>query len=424
MSESTHQLEPPALSSDETQPAVEFTFCAPREDVIAQIINKIAEDSEANGTELCKLRPKDFAERVLNGKDVAIDDGDWVQPVFCEEGGVWRLSRLEVLYRVRHARSVPYPAFVDFVHAATDVSESPDPALSNAFAEFAAASIRRVDARITEFERENDQALSRANILTSINVTTKQLEGILKVDLKNLKLLALEESEYDFGCGGLSELHEQAWGKFGAFALDDIKPTLGDLEDAFNEEPAHPFQYASPETPQGFAYKPLVAKYNHDLKFARGFIDDFKRAQVKSDAAQGEFKLSEDFCLYLIGVGYAPFARDSMAAWREANPEANKRIRKMGVDLIREALEVGMTICLEVSFMDKEVQWLYDELPNLRGKLQKQGGLSGSAAVPISMIGKVILDAARESSVKDREEAQSARDRAEAQSFSVSTGPT
>jgi len=75
-----------------------------------------------------------------------------------------------------------------------------------------------------------------------------------------------------------------------------------------------------------------------------------------------------------------------MAAWREQHPEASGAVRRCGLQLIREALAVGLGICLEVSFDDSDVQWLLEELPHLDGRLYKQGGISGSSALPHSLV--------------------------------------
>jgi len=366
---------------------------SPKEHDVAEILRDFAARSPANRPELCALEPKAFAEQVINGK-VAVDDGDWVQPIYRREGGGWHLSRLEVLYRVRDASKVPFPAFVNFVHSATDQAKTPDPEMRSAFEGYAISSIRRVDERLSNLDAEHRQALEQAAILTCVNVTAKQLEAVLEVPVANPQLLALEETEYDNAPGRLQELRLRAWAKFGAFFLDDIKPTLADVMSSLvvlKEGDASPGEYTPPLTPGGQPYKPLVDRYNHDLPFARRFIADFRHAREQTPSAQAELKLAEDFCLYLIGVGYAPFARAAMADWREANPQLSAAVRRAGVELIRDALDAGMGICLEVSFEDDDVQWLHNELPQLDGRLSKQGGRSGPAALPHSMVEKVML---------------------------------
>lgn len=67
------------------------------------------------------------------------------------------------------------------------------------------------------------------------------------------------------------------------------------------------------------------------------------------------------------------------------------RIRRCGVALIRDALAAGMGICFEVSFDDADVQWLTALIPELDRSLVKQGGQSGSAALPHSMTAEALL---------------------------------
>lgn len=358
------------------------------EALVSERLQEYAARAAANLPDLCSLEPKAFAERVING-GVAIDDGDWVQPLYRRTGGDWHLSKLEVLFRVSDAKRVPFPAFPNFVKAATDESPDPDPYLRGAFRSHAVASLRRVDARLSQLKYKQRAAMAKAGLLTTLNFTAKQLDAALSVPLENGKLLALEETEYDDAPApeSLSKLRLRLWQNLGAFSLDDVKPTLSEVEACASGRLA----YSPPLTPEGVPFKALRTRYNHDFAFARRFIADFEAARREHPTAKAELKLDEEFCCYLIGVGHAPFARDTMAAWREAQPEASDAARRAGLQLIREALDAGMGIVLEVSFEDGDVQWLYEELPELDGRLFKQGGRSGSAALPYSLLEAQLL---------------------------------
>jgi len=331
------------------------------------------------------LEPKEFVRRVILGA-VAVDSGDWLQPLYRQERGTWRLCKLEVLFRLRDPTRIPFPAFMNFVQAATDHSDAPDTELRAAFEDLVVASVQRVDKYLSAMSREDLQDMRKAGIFMSINVTAKQLRSVLAVPLRCPDLIALEETEYDNEPDALTQLRLQAWTKFRALSLDDVLPTLADLEDSGSLAQT----YVEPRVPlNGDSYKALPRKYNHDIPFARRFIRDFRRAREMHPDAQAEVKLSEDFCCYLIGVGHAPFARSAMSEWRSANIEASQSIRRIGLELIREAVVAGMTVCLEVSFADEDISWLCEAAPELVGQLCKQGGMSGPMAIPLSMVGTV-----------------------------------
>jgi len=254
--------------------------------------------------------------------------------------------------------------------------------LRGSFCNHAVASMQRVDTRLSQLDLDVRASLEAAGILTYLNFTAKQLRAALEAPLAHAKLLGIEETEYDDAPEGLTELRAETWSKFGALALDDVKPTLDEVE-------AHlgaPLACRPPLAPDGRPFKALQRTYNHGLSCARRFIADYVCAKRRHPSAQGELKLDEEFCCYLIGVGHAPFARSAMAAWRRENMEVSMAIREMGVQLIEQALAAGMAICLEVTFADEDVQWLLEAVPALEGRLFKQGGLSGSAALPQSLV--------------------------------------
>lgn len=109
------------------------------------------------------------------------------------EDGEWKLRGLEVLYRMSDARRVPFPAFVNFVKAASDQTSNPDGDLRNAFEAHTSASLRRVDERLTSFGERRLEGMSSAGLLTAVNVTAKQLPAIVRLPLRNPKLLAVED---------------------------------------------------------------------------------------------------------------------------------------------------------------------------------------------------------------------------------------
>lgn len=353
---------------------------------VTDCLQRYAKGAAQNVPDLCHLEPKAFVEQVING-GLAIDGGDWVQPLFRQLDGIWHLHKFEVLYRMSDARSVPFPAYVNFVKAASDQSLAPDLDLREAFRAQAVSSLRRVDAQLSQLRATQRSAMADAGLLTSLNFTAKQLEAILSVPLENGKLLAAEETEYDSPPDNLSAVRHQVWERLGALCLDDVKSTLAEVA-AYAEGP---LDYKPPLTPGGAPFKPLPESYNHDFAFAHGFMSDFEQTRRSNPEATGNLKLDEEFCCYFIGVGHAPFARAAMAQWREEHPVTARAVRRAGLELIREALAVGMGVVLEVSFEDSDVQWLYAELPELDGILCKQGGQSGSAALPISLVGAELL---------------------------------
>jgi len=359
----------------------------PREAFVAQQLKDYARRGPRNERSICDLPPEAFSEQVLLGElsRLAMDGGDSVQPLYKKVEGLWLLSALEVLYRFRSADSVPYPAFVNFVRAASDQSASPREDLRASFRSHALRSLRRVDARLSLLDHSLRSEMVASGLLTTLNFTAKQLEAAVAQPLHNPELIGLEETEYDDEPASLSELRHKAWLKFGMLSLDDVQPTL------VQAYASAPLAYSPPRTPAGGPFKPLASGYRHDLAFARRFVEDFRRAREGNPSAKASLKFSEEFCLYLLGVGYAPFSRASMAAWREENPEASEAVRKAGVELIRAALDAGMDLCLEVSFDDAEVEWLLEEVPELEGRMSKQGGLSGPIALPYSMVEKEIL---------------------------------
>merc|ERR1719277_2742792 len=87
------------------------------EDFVADCLQHHALNSAKNSPDLCALEPKAFVKQVIEGGR-AVDDGDWVQPLLRQKDGAWQLYKFEVLYRLSDARGVPFPAFVNFVHAA------------------------------------------------------------------------------------------------------------------------------------------------------------------------------------------------------------------------------------------------------------------------------------------------------------------
>jgi len=351
---------------------------------VAQKVIEYADQAPTNDRALCQLQPEEFQEKVING-NVAVCDGDWVQPLYAQVDGKWLLNKFEVLFRLTDAKCVPYPAFVDWVVAASDQSPKKSEQLQGKFCDFAVAVLLRVDARVGVWSAAQREAALAASLLTTLNFTTKQLEAAIAAPVKYPELLGLEETEYDNEPAGLSELRLAAWRKFASYSLDDVKPSQADvaaLGSAFADAP--------PLTPQGKPFKVLPARYNHDFSAARQFIADFRRARAEHPEAKGDFKLAEDFCCYLIGVGYAPFARASLAEWRERNPEASAGIRRLGLELIKEALDAGLHVVLEVSFEDEDVAWLHEAIPDLGGRLLKQGGLSGPRAVPHSLLGSFL----------------------------------
>jgi hypothetical protein len=356
------------------------------EGLVAECFKKHALSFSKNLPDLCKLEPKEFVERVIEG-NLAIDDGDWIQPIFKKRRGVWLLHKFEVLYRMNDAFGVPFPAFVNFVKTASDQSSNADPDLRQAFRNHAVASLRRVDARVSQLKAKQRAAMIELGILTNLNFTAKQMEAVLTVPLQNSKLLAVEETEYDDAPQNLSAVRHGIWQRMGALSLDDVKPTKAEVA-AYADGPLN---YNPPRTPSGAPFKPLAETYNHDFAFARRFIRDFQRARQDNPSAKADLKLDEEFCCYLIGVGHAPFARQAMAQWREQYPQASEAARNAGLDLIREALVAGMGICLETSFEDDEVQWLRDRVPELDRRLYKQGGRSGAAALPHSMFESELL---------------------------------
>jgi hypothetical protein len=348
---------------------------------LAERLQDYASRCATNQQDLCELEPRAFAQQVISS-EVAADGGSWVQPIYRKVGLDWQLSKCEVLYRLSDARGVPFPAFVNFVKAATDETPNPDPDLRGAFCAHAVTSLHRVDGWLSQLGAAKRNAMASAGLMLNFNVTAKQLESALLAPLQNRVLISLEETEYDAEPANLSEIRQKAWQTFAGLSIDDVKPTFSEVV-AFTEEPVC---YTPPVTPTGKPFKPLALRYNHDIAFTRRFISEFQRAREANPSAQSDLKLDEEFCCYLIGVGHAPFSRSAMADWRQRHPGASKAVRALGVALIREALEAGMGICLEVSFDDAEVQWLVDELPHLRGRLFKQGGRSGSVAVPPTLL--------------------------------------
>merc|ERR1719203_1262335 len=132
----------------------------------------------------------------MNGR-LAIDNGDWAQPLFKRTGETWQLHKVEVLYRLSDPQKVPFPAFVNFVKAASDQSPDPDPDLRVAFLSHAVSSLQRMDTFLSCLQASHRAAMEKAGFLTSLNFTAKQLEAVLSVPLQNGKLLAVEETEYD-----------------------------------------------------------------------------------------------------------------------------------------------------------------------------------------------------------------------------------
>jgi len=356
------------------------------EEIIAERLVRHAQGRSANLPDLCRLEPKTFVEKVILG-NLSVDDGDWVQPMFRRTNGIWQLQSFEVLYRMSDASGVPFPAFVNFVKASTDQSSEEDADLRQAFRMHALSSLQRVDARLSQLGALQRMAMSSTGLLTHLNFTAKQLDVILSVPLENGKLLAAEETEYDMPPENLSAVRQEVWQVLGALSLDDVKPTLGEIM-AFSDIP---LKYKPPCTPGGTPYKPLSEAYTHDFSFARGFIADFQQARKANATAVGNLKFDEEYCCYFIGVGHAPFSRIAMKQWRDEHPVFSQVLRKAGVELIREALAAGMGVCLEVSFEDIDVQWLLFELPELEGRLCKQGGRSGPAALPHSLLEKELL---------------------------------
>jgi len=356
------------------------------EALVSERLKRRSAEFADNRPEICALDPQSFAKQVIEGQ-LAFDGGNWVQPLFKRRGGAWHLCKLEVLYRMSDATRVPFPAFVNFVAASSDQSPNPDPELRRTFCGLAIRSMQRIDELLSKLGAVHRRALAKARLLTALNVTAKQLREALRTPLTNSKLMAIEETEYDDEPHDISELRQTAWRTFGAYSLDDVKPTLSDIFGGM----ATPPPYEAPRTPQGQPFKPLATVYRHDFAFARRFIEDFKVAVAADPTAEAEIKLDEEFCCYLIGVGHAPFAREAMRRWSEDYPEASAVIRAAGVRLIQEALLAGMGICFEVSFEDSDVQWLFEALPELEGCLLKQGGLSGSMALPSSFIADDLL---------------------------------
>lgn len=358
------------------------------EESVAERLQKHAQGSSGtNQPDMCRLEPKAFVEQVIKG-GLAVDNGDWVQPLFRRKDGRWQLHQLEVLYRVRDAFGVPFPAFVNFVKAASDQSPNPDPELRQAFRKHALASLQRVDARLSNLAPTQRAAMVKLGLLTNLNFTAKQLDAALSISLENAQLLGLEETEYDAPPEDLSNVRYEVWQRLGGLALDDVKPTLADIA-AFADAP---LDYEPPCVPStGTPYKPLPSAYNHDVAFARGFIADFKRARQDKPDAKGDLKFDEEFCCYFICVGHAPFSRELMAQWRENHPVAFRALRAVGLSLMKEAMDAGMGVVFEVSFEDTDVQWLHDEFPELDGRLAKQGGRSGSTALPHSLFETELL---------------------------------
>jgi len=361
----------------------------PPEARVAQQLQDYAARSSRNERAVCELEPQAFAEQVLLGKlgRAAVDGGDSAQPLFRKVGGVWRLGGLEVLYRFRSADGVPFPSFVNFVRAASDQSAEPCDRLRASFRSHAMRSLRRVDARLSLLDSEMRHAMASAGLLTTLNFTAKQLQTAVAQPLHNPELLGLEETEYDDEPAALSEVRRSAWQKFGMLALDDVHPTLAEVQ---AHAPAQ-FTYEPPRTPAGGAFKPWPAEYRHDLAFARRFVADFACTRATCPRAKASLKLSEEFCCYLIGVGYAPFSRQCMSAWRKAHPEASAAVRAAGLELISEAIDAGIGICFEVSFDDSDVEWLLKAIPALENHMSKQGGMSGSIALPYSLVERDIL---------------------------------
>jgi len=371
-----------AVSCCEVHSVESLTIVDPahEEAVVADCLERHAQSTIKNLPDLCRLEPEAFVEKVIKG-GLAVDDGDWVQPLFSRKNGIWSLHHFEVLYRMSDAFGVPFPAFVNFVKSASDQCSHPDPKLKEDFRQYAASSLQRVDARLSQISVAGREAMEKSGIFTNLNFTAKQLDLALSVPLENGKLLAAEETEYDAPPDDLSLVRHEVWLRLGALSLDDVMPTLADVAKYADI----PLDYEPPCTPARAAYKPLPLQYNHDLTFARSFIADFRKARQDDPKAKGDLKLDEVFCCYLIGVGHAPFARTAMAKWREQNPIASAALRRAGVELIREAMAAGMGIVLEVSFDDSDVHWLVDELPELENCLMKQGGRSGSTALPHSI---------------------------------------
>lgn len=351
------------------------------ESIVVERLQVFASQAGTNLPELCSLPPKEFAERVIKGGH-AVDSGDWVQPLYRKDvSGEWQLSKLEVIYRLKDAMRVPYPAFVDFVSASSDQCTEPDPDLRAAFRDHAVASLLRVDERLSDLRPEHRTAMEDAQLFIAVNFTAKQMSDILPLTLKNPNLICIEETEYDMEPASMSETRGHVWRKVASLSLDDVKLTLPDIR-PFAEEA---FEFRPPLTPAGAPYKPLVQSYIHDLAFARRFISDFKAVKRDVPTARSDLKVDEELCLYLIGIGHAPFSEKAMTVWREANPVASQAIRRAAIALLQEALAVGMDIVLEVTFQDSHIEWLLEELPALHGRLLKQGGGSGSAALPLSL---------------------------------------
>lgn len=375
-------------SSDFTdpEPAVEASPRSLLEATVAARLRRYADTAPPNDRQLCTLNPEAFARTVLRG-NVSVDDGDWVQPLFQLRDGVWELRKMEVVYRITDPRGVPFPSFVDLVKAATDETENPDVKLRAAFGEHLVASIQRVDTRLSQLSDWQRAWMSEQRMVIQLNATAKQLEAALNVNVCHRHLIALEETEYDLPPPDLRLLRLRVWKAFGAFSLDDVKPTVSELE-AFAD---NAFTYQPARTSQGADFKALPKEYTHGIHCAREFIAHFAEAKRAWPAARAELKFDEVFCCHALGVGHAPFARGVMAQWREDHPEAFKAAKRCARELIGEALAAGLGICFEVSFEDAEVQWLLQDLPALGAVLLKQGGESGPLALPLSLLGPELL---------------------------------
>lgn len=376
--------QPEAADEQRLQPV---PFRLPEEAEVAKQMKEYVKTAPSNPPSLASLDPVSFVKRVLIGDDAdegerAIDDGDSAQPIFFRMDGSWLLHSAEILYRVRDPNKVPFPAFVSFVQAASDVSKDVNQELRDAFQQHSTASLRRVDALLSEMQPALRDNLEREGFRFHLNFTSRQLEGALALPIENPKLIALEETEYDMEPEGMPEVRRRVWERFGYLSLDDVQATMADVRTFADVE----FEYGPPLTPSGHPYKPMLTEYRHDFPRARQFMADFAKVRSEFPDARSSLKLNEEFCCYILGVGYAPFSRAAMADWRKAYPEASAAVRRAGATIIREALECGMHVCCEVSFEDQDVQWLVDEIPELEHKLLKQGGHSGPSALPVSLI--------------------------------------
>lgn len=385
------------VQAADQQHVEEVAFQLPEEAEVAKRMQEYVKTAQPNPPSISSLDPDTFVKRVLQSTkykggvedeaEKAIDDGDSAQPLFFRKNGVWHLHSAEILYRVRDPSKVPFPAFVCFVQAASDgarksTGKDARPELRDAFKQHSTSSLHRVDACLSEMSPALRASLEQQGFRLHLNFTSRQLEAALSVPIENTRLIALEETEYDIAPDNMPDVRRRVWERFGCLSLDDVMFTISDVE-CFA---GGPIEYGPPLTPSGHVYKPWPMEYTHDIATAREFMADFAGVRPQIPGAKSALKFSEEFCCYLLGVGYAPFARETMKVWREAYPKASDAVRRLGAKIIREALDIGMHVCCEVSFEDSEVQWLFDEMPDLEGNLLKQGGVSGPAALPVSLI--------------------------------------